>query len=260
MDTVRIRPALQWHGHRRRRRHLLWMSVTASMAALIIAIGVLIAQANHNFSDVPTGTYYHDAVEWIFNRAVTAGIGGGQYGTGQSVRREDMAVFMRKLGIALTPIGVGAGAESSAMTDIDTLPIVCATTSNYTPTFPQSAFIFARVSVKATAAMGTFADVGVFPSFSTDGGGTWNHTPDNPIPGEARAVAMGGHVQLWSAGAVDLTPGTGYRFSMMLHRMTDAVSGGGGTADVAGYRCSTAVLISNRNPTMGPLGPGQPGR
>lgn len=243
MDTVSTRPVLQWGGHRRGRRRFLWMSVTASIAALIIAIGVLIAQANHNFSDVPTGTYYHDAVEWIFNRGITAGIGGGQYGTGQSVRREDMAVFMRKLGIALTPTGVLVEDSPGAL-DLDVDPRICAMTTDYNPTFPQSAGINSWVSLKAAGAMGFSMHIDV----STDSGATWTQVDNFFSRGGSSAVDEWAHVNQHSGWNLDR--GTNYRFA--IHVLRDS-----GTADATSSRCELQVFFFNRNPTAPPLGPGQ---
>lgn len=50
-----------------------------------------------------------------------------------------------------------------------------------------------------------------------------------------------------------MNAGTGFRFAIRLQRASGPISGGGGTADIAGYWCSAGVFIFNRNPSTSPL-------
>jgi uncharacterized repeat protein (TIGR03803 family) len=49
-----------------------------------------------DFLDVPQGDNFHDFVEKIFRHGITAGCGGGNYCRNNSVRRDQMAVFLLK--------------------------------------------------------------------------------------------------------------------------------------------------------------------
>jgi hypothetical protein len=58
-----------------------------------------------DFLDVPTGHNFHSFVTTLVSNAITAGVGGGNYGVGQSTLRQQMAVFLlkAKLGLCYTP-------------------------------------------------------------------------------------------------------------------------------------------------------------
>ena len=46
------------------------------------------------FSDVPAGQWYSAAVKWAAEAGVTSGIGGGKFGLGGKVTREQLAKFL----------------------------------------------------------------------------------------------------------------------------------------------------------------------
>ncbi len=58
-----------------------------------------------DFLDVPPGQQFHDLVTTLVSNGVTAGVGGGNYGVGQSTLRQQMAVFLLKgrHGLCYTP-------------------------------------------------------------------------------------------------------------------------------------------------------------
>jgi plastocyanin len=58
--------------------------------------GTLAAGWLSDFSDVPQGDQFHDFVEKLIRNGVTAGCGGGMYCRDNSVRRDQMAVFLLK--------------------------------------------------------------------------------------------------------------------------------------------------------------------
>ena len=47
------------------------------------------------FSDVPSGKWYSAAVKWAKAEGITTGIGGGKFGLGNKVTREQLAQFMK---------------------------------------------------------------------------------------------------------------------------------------------------------------------
>ncbi len=57
-----------------------------------------------NFLDVPSGQFYFYVTTLVRN-AITAGVGGGNYGVGQDTKRQQMAVFLlkAKYGVCYVP-------------------------------------------------------------------------------------------------------------------------------------------------------------
>ncbi len=146
----------------------LWPLWKVALAATAILLVGSVALASHNFSDVLTAAFYHNAVEWVFNRGITAGCGGGLYCPDAAVTRGQMAVFLQKEGQALTPTILTVNGGGSSLT-APAFPgvVVCQTGSNYTPTFPQTAIIRANSSFVINSGSGTWRNTGVY---STDGG------------------------------------------------------------------------------------------
>ena len=46
------------------------------------------------FSDVPQGQWYTNAVMWAVNKKITAGVGGGKFGTNTTITREQLATML----------------------------------------------------------------------------------------------------------------------------------------------------------------------
>ncbi len=163
---------------------------------LLVVAGVLlggrITFASHNFSDVPTSALYHDAAEWLLNRAITLGCASGLYCPNDVVTRAQMALFMNRLGVALTPSFIEAGGNAGAL-DIDVAPRICQTT-DFTATFPRRARVDVWVSLEAAGSMATLVRI----EYSTDGGGVW--TQLSLVMSQASASTTGewAHVSSWS--------------------------------------------------------------
>lgn len=224
--------------------------IVVVIAAMVIT-GAYLATASHNFSDVPTGAFYHNAVEWMVNRAVTAGCAAGLYCPDAATTRGQIAVFLNKLGSVSTVSYIYVNANPGAI-DIDTSPVVCPTTTDYTPSYPQRARVDAAVSLQ----MAGLGAAQIVVLVSTNGGATWGFfTGVNP---RASADAGGewGHAN--DFGFLNLNAGTPYRFAAGVARDTTA---GSGTADATASRCKILVTITNRNPdgmfpdTLAPLAP-----
>jgi hypothetical protein len=66
-------------------------------------LGASLVTANDTgFTDVPSGTYWHDSVNAIKDAGITGGCSATKYCPNNNVLRKDMAVFLNKLG-ALGP-------------------------------------------------------------------------------------------------------------------------------------------------------------
>lgn len=211
--------------------------VVLALSAVMVASTIYVALASHQFSDVPTSpAVFHDAVEWIVNRAITAGCTPGLYCPNDAVTRLQMALFMTKLGKALTPtFRVGSGFTA-------TPTIAGCPTMAYTPTFPQTANIHARVS---TTSMGAHEHHSL-TKVSTDGGATWS--PTDTFPFSIDSAVAGAFAQTSYFSTFDVSPGTSYRFAVEIGIFGSGVSAG----------CHVQVAFVNRNPTTSPLRPAPP--
>jgi hypothetical protein len=88
-----VAPRAQRHPRPRLLRRLALIGL---VVALAIPAGVVLA--NHQFSDVPTGSSIHDDVEALVEAGVTTGCGGGKYCPTDAVTRGQMAQFLNRLG------------------------------------------------------------------------------------------------------------------------------------------------------------------
>ncbi len=210
-----------------------WAIALLITTALLAGTGA--ARASHLFSDVPTSAIYHDAASWLATRAVTLGCATGLFCPDDFVTRAQMALFMNRLGKALSPTFLIAEAVPGAQ-DIDASPILCQTT-DYTPTFPQRAKADGWIALDPAGVM----NVSVRLVYSTNAGASWFLVAT--LQNLAGATATDEWFSLYHTGVVDLTAGTPYRFGIQIGRVL-----GGGTADATNSRCSVFVQLTNRNP------------
>ena len=68
-------------------------------------IGILVNGWVSDFLDVPGGHQFYSFVTTLVSNAITAGVGGGNYGVAQDTLRQQMAVFLlkAKYGLCYTP-------------------------------------------------------------------------------------------------------------------------------------------------------------
>jgi hypothetical protein len=208
---------------------------------LIVAVlaGATIVSAGHVFSDVPAGSLYHDAAEWLRNRGVTLGCTAGLYCPDDLVTRGQLAVFLHRLSSAMTPRLLDA-AYVLGTVDLDTMPVVCQTIG-YTAPYAQTAMLLAR-----TDGLGSVGgNYRLSTVFSTDDGANWTAA----TPGLAHVIQIGPSVRGFGAhyGHVDLAPGTRYVFGVQLRRH------GGGTANLTDAACGLHAQVINRDPASPPL-------
>lgn len=233
-------------GIKSKGRRLLRLGIVGVLAVALVIVGMFLSGvvlASHNFSDVPTTAFYHNAVEWVKNRGITAGCAVGLYCPNDAVTRGTMAVFLQKEGQVLTPQLIDS-TQFGATLDINTTAqIICQTTTTYTPTFPQQAVLLSRVDGAANGPL-TYRN---WPQYSTDGGTTWlsgvldftNFT----------TADVNRSVENVNRDRVNLNQGTGYRFAVEV----DKLSGTG--TQLVDWGCVLHVDILNRNPATTPLAP-----
>jgi hypothetical protein len=207
-------------------------------ALAIFLTGTIVAGAGTLFDDVDDTAIYRDAVEWLVNRAVTLGCGGNNYCPNNRVTRAQMAMFMQRLGTALSPTFIIR--NTSGITDAN--EVLCQTQSNYTPDFPQVAYINANFSMRGD---GDGADFATRASYSDDSGTTFYDAPPQWSMG-ATAQANDYDVNP-NFGVVELDPGTNYRFGVRVYTFA------GTDCPTCSYECSVIVEVLNRNPATSPL-------
>jgi hypothetical protein len=217
--------------------------ILALVAMTLSVVGTYGVYATHQFPDVPTGSFYHNAVEWIVNRGITGGCAGGtNYCPGSNVTRAEMAVFLRATGEALTPQYLNQQGSLGA-TDLDAGTVLCQTAA-FTPTFPRTARVDTWVSFLSTAGAFNFTVQGVF---STNGGATWSSVDGVAFSRDGASAA-----NVWAAannnGVVSLTPGTAYLFGARVGRAEVS-----GLSDPTDGRCETLVTLTNRSTTASPF-------
>lgn len=218
--------------------------------AVALALGAYHASANaapcSGFNDVDTADAFCGAVEWIKNRGVTTGCTATEYCPSNNVTRAQMALFMNRLGKALTPVVLHK--EVYVTNDVQIAPsptgvLLCQFDNEYTPAaFPRTARFYANVyAVPLSPAAWLIG----WWKFSTDNGATWTNVPNGTTQ---RDWAGAGQVLGFSVMAppMDLDVGTGYRFALVGSAM-----GGPYTFDVFG--CQIQVVVDNRNPASSPM-------
>lgn len=74
--------------------------MTRAMLATVLhrMDGSLVPAKAHGFSDVPGGAYYERAVAWAAENGIVSGVGGGRFGSGSHITRQDLAVMLYRYG------------------------------------------------------------------------------------------------------------------------------------------------------------------
>ena len=189
------------------------------------------------FVDVQPADTFCNAAEWLGNRNVTLGCAAGQYCPGQNVSRGQMALFMHRLGTALTPV---------------VLQRDCATNSSFAP-LQRSCLaghqaLHAKIATAVvtcgitnpTAATKTVTGELVY---SSDGGFTWT-----PMGHPSYASFAGGPAaSLANTGSIALATGTSYSFGIEIAHYA------GAAAATLSSECTLVVTVHNHNPAISPL-------
>ena len=229
-------------------RLLKWCRL-AAVTAFVVVAGPTMAQNCAGFTDVSSGDPNCASYEWLKNRQITLGCTATTYCPNQTVTRAAMALFMHRLGTALTPIELAYSPQDTVNAVSLNAPgqVLCKT--NLTPftvtggprraTFNNKANLYnatARVDVLAEAV------------YSTDNGGSWTAVPDSQT---YQTLNSGGtpsdDVSTYQLGYVDLSVGQTYIFGTRVLR----APGTAGSGNVAVY-CVTRVSIGNRNGQTSP--------
>ena len=214
------------------------------LAAFALALGLTpthaMARSCAGFTDVSAADpLVCPAVQWVRNRSITLGCGTGTtYCPSDPVTRAAMALFMNRLGVALSPQLAFAEASVGAV-DPDLSPVLCQTAATAAATYPRQALVSAAFAGLATADAG----FSVQPQASTDGGASWaplgtvaiGETVVGPTWGNAGAV-----------GTMQIPAGQAVRFAIRVSR----AAGGG---DFSQARCQVLANVMNANGASPPF-------
>lgn len=234
-----------------------WTSKAAVVAMFALGAGGASAQQCVGFGDVlASDTLVCPAVEWVKNRGVTLGCGtGANYCPNDNVLRSSMALFMQRLGKALSSevmkdhVTLFGGAALPGEAPTPPL-ILCDTGVNSSITqYPRRALLNATVSGLADVNAVAYR---AFWLYSTDGGMTFQALQD---AGQNLSSPRASSAPLqWSGAALayvlDLPANLPLQVRVGLRRDNVLT---GTTGNFTNVNCQMTVNIINANGTTSPL-------
>ena len=206
------------------------------------------AQQCDTFTDVASSASYCPATQWLKNRGITTGCHAvgtpPRYCPNDNVTRAQMALFMNRLGQALTPrlvsLQQGTGSGSS-IPPAQSLP-VCQTLASALPAVNYPQQLRARGTVSANLT-GSAVGLALFLSL--------NGAPFTSIVGTEMLINPTGDELLhWSSNVVPVPPGNSISVAVAI------INRGAGTLSLQNNgRCAIEVEAFNANPTSAPFDP-----
>jgi hypothetical protein len=205
------------------------------------------AQSCAGFTDVAAASAFCPNVEWMKNRGITIGCTSSTlYCPNDFVTRLSMAVFMNRLGKALTPellyreeipgvIAIPAAAAAPAR--------ICQSAVSTATAYPRSATIHAAISGLSNAASVSWRG-GIAVSVNA---GPWTLVPNSEFRASSGANA-------WSFTAPDSTVAVNANTTLQVALTVgrdDVIAGT--TGDFANSRCQVVVEIENQNGSSSPF-------
>lgn len=235
----------------------------AASAFALAALTAVPASAQNcvGFTDVLATDPICPNVEWLRNRAITLGCTTTTYCPTDPVTRGAMALFMNRLGTALTPVfqrkrEPAAGGSVALNFAPPGQASLCATDAVAISGYPRTAIVRGLVNLFTPAPPGAGGmNIKAWIVYSTDGGTTWITPASND--GSAYAALYTDQnppddVSLHPMNVIDLNVGSSYRFALAATRTA-------GTGDVANTYCENLVQLVNRNGTSTPFDAGPSG-
>jgi len=231
-------------------------SFIAGCFAIVALAGAGSAAAQNcvGFTDVLASSPFCPNVEWLKNRGVTTGCGAGTtYCPSDGVTRLQMAIFMNRLGTALTPVSLTPGTSAASAITLPgaATPLALCQTADYAVTganqaYPRRAFVYGTTNVSAPTGAGV--DVKAEVAMSTNGGASWTSLSNSDHYATLYSGATpGNHVAITPFGWNDIAVGQTVRFALLISRFA-------GTGNVTAS-CAVYATIGNRNAASTPLDP-----
>jgi hypothetical protein len=217
------------------------------VCAFVVALAAVVpagahAQACVGFTDVASSNAFCKNVEWLKNRGITTGCTSPTlYCATEDVTRLSMAVFVQRLGNAMTRTSAG-GYNSGSSLNIDALPIVCPSAQN-TPSFARTAHGVGTVLFRGS---GPSMDVSMRIVESIDAG-PWNAL-NTPVASWSSTGNNLSKALVIVLPPRPLTPGTSYSWGLQLFRTAGSSTAG----DISGWDCQFHIEVDNRVTTSSP--------
>ena len=215
---------------------------TLVAGVLTLGCGAALAAPCAGFTDVQDTDPFCREVEWLKNRSITLGCPAAtpSYCPGDAVNRASMALFLNRLGTALTPRLEFVEAALGAV-DPDGSPSLCPTVQIASATYPRQALVSVAFGGQSAGDLGYAAR----PMVSTDNGTTWNPvtTPANDI---RESVVGAAWTNTATTGIYAIPAAQAVRFAVGVARYT-------GTADFTQARCHVTANVMNANGTSTPF-------
>jgi hypothetical protein len=231
----------------------------AASAFALAALTAVPASAQNcvGFTDVLATDPICPSVEWLRNRAVTLGCTASTYCPTDPVTRGAMALFMNRLGTALTPEFKRTRDTTLGALDFAAQRNLCVINAGTINGYPRTAIVRGLVNLY-TPIVGM--NIKTWVVHSTDGGTTWLPSEASATDGFAYGALYSGQtppndISLNPMQVIDLNVGASYQFALATKR----ASGTG--ANIANAYCESLVQLVNRNGTSTPFdaaGDGQP--
>lgn len=196
--------------------------------------GPALAAPCAGFTDVQDTASFCPAVEWLKNRGITLGCTPAAFCPNDGVTRASMALFLNRLGSALTADLRHVELVLPAV-DPDLANALCATGAIVATPYPRQALVTIAFGGQSAGDLGYAAR----PLFSTDGGATWNPVT-NPASDVRESVAGAAWTNVATSGVYPIPAAQAVRFAIGVARHS-------GTADFAQARCQLTANVLNAN-------------
>jgi len=193
------------------------------------------------FTDVQDTDLFCTAVEWIRNRGVTIGCTSTSvYCPAASVTRASMALFLNRLGTALTP-RLEYVETALGVVDPDVEAALCATPQIASAAYPRQALVSVAFAGQSTGDLG----YATRPMVSTDNGTSWTALTA-PASDIRESVSGAAWTNSAASGLYAIPASQTVRFALVVNRQS-------GGADFAQARCQVAANVMNANGVSSPF-------
>ncbi len=212
---------------------------------------VACAAGTSSFTDVPDGVNYCTNTQWLKNRAVTTGCNtGSTYCPNDAVTRASMALFLNRLGTALTPAVIFSENGIAAFDPGVSGKHVCQTVDMTITDFPRTLMVNSSVSMQVSAYVRMLSIIHI----SYDAGATWSGIPNGPnsIAHRNQGTSANDWMDIPNGGMVDVNVGQTFRLGILVAHdsiTTPPV----GTGTIIDGRCKLNGLMLNRNSATAPF-------
>lgn len=216
--------------------------VIRGVLALALGLGSAPALAAPcaGFNDVQDTDNFCSAVEWLKNRAITTGCGGNLYCPNDTVIRAHMALFLNRLGTALSP-QLTFVENSYVGVDPDGSPQLCGTGDIAAAAHPRQALVSIAFGGLSVGDLGYSAR----PLVSTNGGGSWTSLNTVAI---RESVTGSAWTNTAATGIYAIPASQSVRFAVGIARESGSAS-----ADFSQARCHLTASVLNANGSASPF-------